>query len=229
MHLATLLPSGQNTEKTAICFASDGNYLDYTLVAIQSIIEHSSTDYYYDIVILGTDCADREVLFQPLLAKNVSIRILDMEMYIEKFCMRNFYVSGNIPMATYFRFFIPEIFVEYNKVLYLDGDVLACDDVKYLLAEDLGDSLVGGVRDAATFTFSKKRRTYLADKLGVSPEQYFCAGIMLYNITTCKEFGFSNKCLAKLEELVEPPYHDQDVLNAVAKGRKSRSPFAGIS
>jgi len=221
----TLFPFGQNTVKTAICFASDRNYLDYTFVAIQSIIEHASDDYCYDIVILGTDCAGREEPFRSLFSKNVSVRILDMEAYIEKFGMRDFYVSGNIPMASYFRFFIPEIFSEYSKVLYLDGDVLVCDDVKFLLAEDLGDALVGAVRDAGTLALPKKRQAYLEKRLGVSPEKYFCSGIMLYNVEACNAFNFSNRCIAKLEELVAPPYHDQDVLNSVTRGRVKQIPL----
>ena len=220
-----LLPFSQNMAKTAICFASDRNYLDFTLVAIQSIIAHTSPDYHYDIVILGTDCAGREEIFQPLLSNNVSIRILDMEAYIEKFGMRDFYVSGNIPMATYFRFFIPEIFAEYCKVLYLDGDILACDDVKLLLAEELGDALVGCMNDVAMFDISKKRQAYLENRLRVSPKHYFCAGVLLYNIKKCKEFDLSAKSMAKLHELVDPPFHDQDVLNSVTADRTKSLPM----
>lgn len=218
------LPSGA-TAKCGICFASDGNYLDFTLVAIQSIIDHASPDFHYDITILGTDCGDREARLKPFQRENVSIRILDMEEYIEKFDMRSFHVSGNIPMAAYFRFFIPEIFADYDKVLYLDGDVLACDDVKHLLAEDLGDSLVGIMLLSNKHCLDKGRLEYKKNQLGISPEQYFCSGIMFYNIKECQKFSLAKKCVAKLKELVDPPYHDQDVLNAVTWGRRKQLPL----
>ena len=226
---ASLTPSflsnlPENKEKNAICFASDRNYLAFTLVAIQSILSNASPDGYYDIVILGTDCSGQDGMFQPFLSDRVNIRILDMEKYIEKFGMRDFYVSGNIPMAAYFRFFIPEIFAEYDKVLYLDGDILACDDVNKLLSEELGDALVGCMLDIGMIGVKPGRRDYVEKILGISPEQYFCSGVLLYNIKECKAFDFIGKCLAKLHELVNPPYHDQDVLNAVTAGRTKMLP-----
>ncbi|HEG8108174.1 TPA: hypothetical protein SFZ39_001675, partial [Campylobacter jejuni] len=50
------------------------------------------------------------------------------------------------------------------------------------------------------------------------PENYFQAGVMVYNIQKCLKMDFTQKCLNKLQELKDPPLVDQDVLNAVFEG-----------
>ncbi len=158
-------------------------------------------------------------MFYRLNSDNFHVRFVDMDEYIQQVGMKDFFISRHISMATYFRYFIPEIFHEYDRVLYMDGDVIAADDIAPVFSFDLDGCLLGVVHDADCFCFDEQRRQYQAEALHIDWQEYFCAGILLYNIPECRAFELQKKCFDTQARLVNPPLHDQDVLNSVTFGR----------
>ncbi len=211
--------------RCAVCLASDQNYIDYTYVTVLSISEHASLDHHYEIVILSSGVLEyKKQMFYRLNSENIKIRFVDMEEYVKQTEMKEFFISRHISMATYFRYFIPEIFSTYDRVLYMDGDVIAYDDISKIFYFDLNGYLLGVVHDADCFCFSNHRRQYITDSLRIDWQEYFCAGILLYNIPECRTFGLQTKCFETQARLVNPPLHDQDVLNAVTFGKNRTLP-----
>ena len=64
-----------------ICFAANNNFLPFTGVMIQSIIDHANQKDNYDIVVLCSDAEEKLKRKMTSLArdkKNISIRLFDV-------------------------------------------------------------------------------------------------------------------------------------------------------
>mgnify|MGYP002511525354 CR=1 FL=1 len=59
-----------------------------------------------------------------------------------KFHLRDYY-----SIETYYRFFIPNMFPQYDKVLYLDCDIAVLGDIAELYNTDISDCLLGAVSE----------------------------------------------------------------------------------
>lgn len=115
-----------------IVFSFNDEYSKYFAVALQSIIENSNPIDKYDIVALISDVSeDNQQILLNMIPKNFSLRFFEMNSYISK-------KFANIKLKTlqyysadiYFRLFIPFLFKDYKKVLYLDSDIVIETDIK---------------------------------------------------------------------------------------------------
>lgn len=214
----------------AIAFASDNKYVKYMSVAIRSLIDNMSKEYNYDIVILENSIINKNKKILTNMCKdykNVSIRFVDMEHIYKNYNKKEFYVSKHVTLATYNRLFIPDIFEKYEKVIYLDGDIIIQGDLVDLYSTNLDNYLIAGIRDMPTGAWlpyeswhNSKGEKYLQSYLGLkSLDHYINAGVILYNINECRKLNFLNLCLEKLRWLKKPERHDQDVINAACEGK----------
>lgn len=201
-----------------VFFACDNKFVKYTMVAIKSLIENASKEYWYKLHILHTDISSEmmeKVL--RLSADHFEIEFVDVSGYLKsvekKLPIRDYYTN-----TTYYRFFISEMFVEYEKAIYLDSDMIILGDISKLYNRELGNNLTGAVRDQVVLqvdTFSE----YVEKVLGLDRNEYFNAGMMLLN---CKLFRKSNVLVRFLELLHTYRFvvaQDQDYLNVICKNR----------
>lgn len=214
----------------AIAFASDNKYVKYMSVAIRSLIDNMSKEYNYDIVILENSITNKNKKILTNMCKdykNFSIRFVDMEHIYKNYNKKEFYVSKHVTLATYNRLFIPDIFEKYEKVIYLDGDIIIQGDLVDLYSTNLDNYLIAGIRDIPTgawrpydYWHNSESEKYLQSYLDLkSLDHYINAGVILYNINECRKLNFLNLCLEKLRWLKKPERHDQDVINAACEGK----------
>ncbi|MBQ8357381.1 MAG: glycosyltransferase family 8 protein [Clostridia bacterium] len=116
--------------------------------------------------------------------------------------------------TTNFRLFF-HTFVRENteRLLYIDCDTLVTGSLLPLAELDMGDKVIGVVRDALTVQYKLL--------LGMSPDDlYFNAGISLINIPEWNRQQITEKMLDHIQN-VRARYcnPDQDLLNLVLKGR----------
>ena len=199
-----------------IFFAVDDAFVKYTVVALHSIINNASTDYKYDVKILNTTITDemKERVYE-LQNENFTVSFTDVSDYLKDFNkrlpLRHYYSK-----TTYFRFFIAEMFPEYDKAIYIDSDTIVLGDISQLYLTDIGDSYVGACHEQAMAQFDIYG-TYCEEVVGVSRHNFFNAGLMLIN---CKEFR-ENKVLDKfIYHLGEYEFivtQDEDYLNLICK------------
>lgn len=209
----------------AICFACDSNYIKQTYVSVMSIVNHAVEDETYEIVILETGISEyQKKEFYLLETDNIKISFFDMQVLVDTKGISNFFISRYITIASYFRIFIPEIFSNYNKVLYLDSDIIVCENIAPLWEVDLAQYLLGVVPDISRYIFKLERATYIEKQLRMSCENYFCAGVILYNIKAVRAFNLTEKCCELLGKIPKPMFHDQDILNAVTNGKNKELP-----
>lgn len=202
-----------------IFFAVDDGYIPFLAVTIQSIIENSSDDYLYEIKVLHTNVSNEYIKrIKKLEKENLKVEFVNVNYYIdaikEKLYTRDYYSK-----TTYFRLFIPTLYPQYDKALYLDADIVLNADAAELYNIDIKDNLVGAAPDEVV-GFTPIFREYVEKVVGVSTyKHYFNAGVLIMNLKALREFNFEEKFIYLLEKITFTVAQDQDYLNRICKGR----------
>ncbi len=134
--------------------------------------------------------------------------------------------KGQITAETYYRFLIPWILRETEKVIYLDADTVVCRDLAQMYDTDLKDCLLGAAPEIDLIGqyhgANPDTRQYCDRVLRLADtDQYFQAGVLLWNTAAWR----AHVDLRQLFEMAEQGnfrYSDQDILNIVCQGRVKR-------
>ena len=209
----------KNKNVIPVFFAVDDGYIPFLAVTLQSIVEHSTEENYYVIKILCTNISEEnKEKINKYTKDNISIEFVDLNYYIEKI-KNKLYTRDYFSMTTYFRLFISNLYPQYNKAIYLDSDIVLLTDVVELYKEDIGDNLVGAVRDDI-IQQNEVFQEYVEKVVGVSSyKNYFNAGMLIMNLDELRKNKFQEKFLYLLENVKYSVVQDQDYLNRICKGR----------
>ena len=208
-----------NIKEIPIFFAVDDGYCPFLAVAIQSMIDNSSPENHYSIKVLNTDISreNKNKIFK-YKRENISIEFVDLNYYIRK-VKDKLYTRDYYSKTTYFRLFIPNLYPQYDKALYLDSDIVILDDIANLFDTDLGDNLVAAAPDDV-IQFHPVFQTYAEKVVGVADyHRYFNAGVLLMNLHQLRRFKFQEKFVYLLDRIKFSVAQDQDYLNRLCKGR----------
>lgn len=227
---ATLKPifATQNVP-VVICF--DDNYSISGAALINSIVKHASSELNYDLIILenGISLSNKRRLLSLVAdVENFSLRFFDVNAFSE---IKSVFTRAHFSSATYARLFIPKLFSEFDKVIFIDADTVVESDLAELMTIPLGNNLVAAVKDIVMEGFVlfgamsqssdgvMPAKEYLSNSLGmVNPDGYFQAGILVFNIDLMnKENTFSNLMDAMKSKTYW--FLDQDIMNKVFHGR----------
>lgn len=206
----------------AIAVAANDYFIPYCATFLKSVAEHGNSKKNYDILLLSQDVSDINVKkMEKLLSawENVSLRVIDPSVLIDQY---TFHIRGHFSKETYYRLVLPELLPNYDKVLYLDSDMIAMDDVAKIYDENVDGYLLAACHDADTaglyngYEKDKKRYTDQVLKLK-EPYQYFQAGVLLLNL---KEFRKRYTTKQILDFAVSENWQllDQDILNKLCEG-----------
>ncbi len=199
-----------------IFFAADEKYLPYLAVVLTSVKRNARRGCDYRVYVLhaGMDEEAREKLSyfndEDFTVDFVDVSS-DLKVLEDRLHMRDYYTS-----ATYFRIFIAGMFPQYDKALYLDGDIVVTGDIYELFATELGDNMVGAIPDGAVSEIPPFR-TYTKEVLGIEPEKYFNAGILVMNLKKFREVNFYERFATLLGQYAFVVAQDQDYLNVLCK------------
>lgn len=219
--ISKITPVFQGGNTIPIVFSANQSFVPILAVMLQSIIEQSTKKHTYDVMVLSRDIDHTyEERLHSMLDEydNFSLRFIDVSEYFERY---TFYVANrpDITVETYFRLVIPELMAGYEKVLYLDGDMVANADVADLFEVELGDCMVAACVDCDSIGHCHHGdvalKEYREDILKLKDlDCYFCAGVLVMNLTQFRKM-FSSKQLLELAASYDWKQHDQDVLNMV--------------
>lgn len=217
----SVAPAFQGDNAVPIVFSSNQNFVPVLAVMLRSIIEHSTRSHTYDVIVLSRDidCTYEERLHSMLDGHdNFSLRVIDVSRYFDQYAL---YVSNrpDITVETYFRLVIPNLMDRYEKVLYLDGDMVANADVAELFKIDLNGCLIAASVDCDSIGHCHHGdialKEYREDILKLKDlDRYFCAGVLVMNLSQFRK-KFDSKQLLELAASYNWRQHDQDVLNMV--------------
>lgn len=201
-----------------VFFAVDDNYIPFLTVALRSLIDNSNKRYEYRINVLIDSLSEsnRELLIS-MQTENVRVEFINVADKLKSLCeklhLRDYYSK-----ATYYRFFVPEMFPEYRRGVYLDCDIVLNTDVAHLYHTMLGRNLVAAVTDEI-ITDIEVFACYSELVLEIPRYDYFNAGILVMNLAEMRKMHIE-QCFARL--LSERTYRvaqDQDYLNVLCRGR----------
>ncbi len=197
-----------------IFFATDDSYAPFAAVAIKSLCDNASKNYQYKIHILFTDLsADNRKKIGTLETQNIKIDFVDVKEKMKR-SGNNFHLRDYYSFATYYRFFIPEMFPQYKKGIYLDCDIAVLGDISELYNVSLGDNLVAAVSDEIVADIDVFGN-YAEKVIGISKEKYFNAGVLLMNLERLRAVSIES-ALKKLMQVYRfPVAQDQDYLNVL--------------
>lgn len=209
----------KTTKEIPIFFAVDDGYSPFLAVAIQSLIDNASAEYTYLIKILNTDISEENKRkIGKYERENVDIEFVDLNYYIQK-VKDKLYTRDYYSKTTYFRLFLPNLYPQYDKVLYLDSDIVILDDIAKLYNTDMGDNLVAAAPDDVIQSMPVFQ-DYVEKVVGVADSRrYFNAGILLMNLHELRRFKFQEKFVYLLDKIKFAVAQDQDYLNRLCKGR----------
>lgn len=209
----------KNLEVIPIFFATDDNYMPFLDVAILSLIENASKNYFYDIHVLNTGLKyENRFKMKLRQSDNVSITFDNISKSIENIS-HNFRNLYHFSLATYYRLFIESLFPQYSKILYLDCDIVVTGDISKLWKIDLKDNMLAGVVEGF-IAGTKEFREYAQKAVGVDPDKYINAGILSINLDKFRQNKIEEKFTYLLStynfDTVDP---DQMYLNYLCKDK----------
>ena len=208
-----------------VVFAADDTYVPMVTTTIRSMLDNASSDRFYDVVVLTSNISweHQELMRECLVggADNVSLRFHDVSSVMCEYDLAT--NNAHIGIETYYRFIIQRVMPGYEKVLYLDSDLVVEGDVAELYDTELGDNLLGATIDVDYLgnlnMNDGERLEYTKMKLKMSnPYGYFQAGVLLLNLKAMREAYTTAQWLefASVRDFI---FDDQDVLNAHCEGR----------
>lgn len=202
-----------------VFFSTDDNYAPYLDVAIRSLIANASKEFDYRIVILNTGLDPENVAkVKENERAGFAIDFFDISEYVEKIKSR-FKNVYHFSVVTYYRLFIASLFPQYKKIVYLDCDVVVTGDISELYFTDMGDNILAAVADSHVEN-TPAFREYAKTAIGVDPDRYINAGVLMMNLEEFRKNGIKEKFIKLITEydfdLLDP---DQAYLNYLCNAK----------
>ena len=196
-----------------IAFICDEAFALPTGVAIASLLSARAQGTKYSVHVVSSGLStDSKVRLKSLSGDDAKVVVHEVDgAEFAGVTSGNAHVSG----TAMFKFKLPRIFPNLNRVLYLDGDIVVRGDLSELWQTELDNAYVAAVEDIQAKRFGGKT---LKERIGYPHEKYFNSGMMLVNLAAWRRDGITDR-------LLEYRFHgkndfmDQDALNSVLGGR----------
>ena len=206
-----------------VVFAADDNYVPQLTTTVYSAMKNADPTYFYDVVVLQRNIAwDKQERLRDFFKQfpNMSLRFTNVERELSGYDLST--NNAHISIETYYRFLIQKLLPFYDKVLYLDSDIVINGDISKLYNTDLQGKLLGAIRDidflANLNVKHGKRMGYAKNVLKMkNPYDYFQAGVLVLNTKAMRE-RYTIKQWLTYASNPAFIYNDQDVLNAHCEG-----------
>ena len=204
-----------------VVFSATRSFLPYVAVEIHSILASAAPGTTYEFIILHREwTAEDGDRIRSMLqgCPDASVRLIDLKARLQGY---SFYVSNrpSLTEESYYRLLIPFILPEYDRVIYLDSDMIVLKDLRELYETDLQGKTVAAARDVSSFIEKTKWKmgTYREKQLGLTdPYNYFISATLLMDTARIRR-EYTEKQILDLALSRKWLMHDQDVLNYLFK------------
>lgn len=201
-----------------VFYACDDDFIKYAAVSLCSIMQNAApNDYYIFHFLVTTVTESYKNTVLSMASDNCEIIFDNVEP-----CLKE--LSKNLPLrdyfskTTYYRLFIADMFPQYDKAIYIDGDTIVKGDLGELFSINLKDNYLGAVPERV-MRIDDVFGNYVENVLGIDRYAYFNAGVLLLNCKKLRE----NKILEKFGKLLSVydflVTQDEDYLNILCKDR----------
>lgn len=207
-----------------LAVATDANFAPYCHVLVASVIRNRKRNYGINIILLEGGLSAQDVDHFRRYAKRyplVNVQVLSMA-----HAFSNVYLRPPFSKETFYRLILPDLLPNHKKILYLDADMTAVEDIIELWETELGNAPIAAATDFINVGFQESgtpsdiatgtipAKTYAANVLGLDgiENQYFQAGTLLMNLDELRKRNMSR---ILVDDIQKNKYWflDQDVLN----------------
>jgi lipopolysaccharide biosynthesis glycosyltransferase len=206
-----------------VFYSIDDHYAAPFAVSLQSLQAHAHDPRGYRVIVLAQNLRQKtrdtlaEIITNPLI--HLEFVTIDTDTLAQIDDTANKLRCDYFTFTIYLRLFIPQLFPQLNKAVYLDADTLVLEDVAKLFDHHLAQQLVGAVSDPFIANDPITNR-YAQVAIGVPAAHYLNSGVLVMNLKAMREVDFTGHFLSLLHT-----YHfqslapDQDYLNAIVQQR----------
>lgn len=210
------------TREVPIFFSVDDVYAPLLAVALNSAVKNSNPERRYVAHVLNRGLSDENIKKLGALATDnfrIDFRPMTADMNVFDDRINNRLRHNYFTLTIYFRLFIPTMFPDLDKGLYLDSDVVLTDDVAKLFDTEIGDNFFGACHDLS-IADNETLVGYTETAIGVRGHEYINSGVLLMNLKKMRDCDLEGHFLDLLTtyhfDSVAP---DQDYLNAMCNGK----------
>jgi lipopolysaccharide biosynthesis glycosyltransferase len=180
-----------------VAFISDDNFIMPTCVAITSLLVNKAKDTEYDVYIIMAECSEssyEKINELKQFGSPINLVKASLDEY------RDIKQLAHISIACLLKFDISELVPNYDKLLYLDGDIIVRGDLSELYNVELGDYYAAGVKELGNMTEETGNVN---------------AGIMLFNAKRIRDEKLNIKMREVRRSLGDRGSMDQQTYNIV--------------
>lgn len=194
-------------QKINICLSTDDNYIQHTATVVASILSNAKRKDKYHFYILSTQLSDENKQKFDKLKRikdcQIDYPMVDINL-ISKF--KKVDTHTHLNLSVYNRLFIPDLFPNTDKMIYLDSDIVAIRDIAELNTLDLGDAYFAAVLDPFHIQHSQT--------LGYKDAPYINSGVMVINCKELRKNNYLERLLNAIDKIKDKAKAgDQDFIN----------------
>lgn len=189
-------------KKIPIVMICDQNFVMQTCVALTSLWKNKEESTVYDVYVMVQDCdeAAKEALRNM---KRPGFTVHVIEKTVEEY--QEIRQLAHVSRASLYKFDICDTIPDYDKLLYLDGDMIVRRDLSILYDTDLGDNYVAGVPHSLGIITGEKKLN---------------GGLLLFNAAKIREEGLRDVFLRTRLALGDRKSMDQETFHIVFGNKK---------
>lgn len=212
--------------KNAVVFTVTGPHIQLTAVALASLCQHHTSAEQLDVLVVAADLQPADIdwirripeLYQ---CPSIFVTVWQPPSAAEQITTAN--TSARFPGMTYWRLLLPAYFSQFQRLLYVDNDVLFYGDVTAVFPLVADDQPVGAVPDF--YYYALPNDAVVAGQFGLTTSRnYVNAGVVLYNPAVFNRLYPVAAVLAAINAN-HFQYHDQSVLNWLTAATIHRLPL----
>ncbi len=180
-----------------------------------NLMETKNESTFYDLyAILSPDVTEENIakikLIEDKYKDKCSVNIIQMDSRFDNIKNKTGYIAN----ACAYKMCLGELFPQYDKIVYLDTDIVVFDDLSELYNTELGNNYVAGVFGLDQYFM----RYELPKKIGIPDmTEYINAGVLVLNLEQIREDKIEEKEQALIGTFDDSV--DQHILNKVCYNR----------
>lgn len=194
-----------------LCFVINHNYVEQLMVTLYSCyINNKDENIVAYVIQKDLTISDKNRLTNFFMQFNIKINFFDVN--DDLFMNASHMKTDQQSYTTYYKIYILELLNKLDRVLYIDCDLIINNSLKEFYYKKF-DKFLGVIKDREIM---KSDRRYIKEIVGNRKDNYFNAGVILFNFYD----GYEND-IPKMEEIIDFLHnesknlktHDQDIFN----------------
>lgn len=210
----------KNSDSIVLVASADDNYAMPLAVMARSVLENLGSDRQMIFFVIdgGMKPHNKRKVEQSLDSKRCDVRWLQPPNQ----SFEGIEVKRHVTATAFMRLLIPDLLSnEFQKVIYLDCDLVVKQDLSRLWDIEIEDNYLLAVQDYYVPYVSSPRGLAKYQELGIPANcKYFNSGVLVINLEKWRSDKISPQVVEYLQNSAEYRYcNDQEGMNAVLAGK----------